>query len=93
MELELACPLHTHMHHALQSDLFSDFPICTPSWMPGVLSLRPAVHPFINHMLDSPRGLGASSGCRVLRWEQLDAPQTLSNTATLKWVRGRRVKI
>lgn len=93
MELELACPLRTHMHHALQSDLFSDFPICTPSWMPGILSLHPAVHPFINHMFDSPQGLAASSDSRVLWWERLDGPQTLSNTATVKWVRGKRLNI
>lgn len=92
MELELTCPLHTRVHRALQSNLFSDFPICTLRWITNALSLCPEVHPFIYHIFDSPGGLGASADSRVLQWEQLDAPQTLSNTAALQWVKGRKPK-
>lgn len=91
-ELELKCPLHTHVHHALQSNLFSDFPICVLRWITNVLSLCPEVHPFICHIFDSPGGLGASADSRVLQWDQLEASQILSNTAALQWVRGGKLK-
>ena len=92
MELELICPLHAHLHSSLQSNLFGGFRICTPGSITSASSLCPAVHPFICHELDSPGRLGASADSRILQWEQLDASQTLSNTAALQWVRGRKLK-
>lgn len=62
----------------------NDFPLRTPSWITSVLSLCPTGYPFINHMLDSPGGLGASAESRVLWWETLDTPHPLRNTTALK---------
>lgn len=62
----------------------SDLPICTPSWVTGVSSLRPVLHPVINHIVDSPGGLGASAGSRVLWWDSLDTAPSLHNTTALK---------
>lgn len=85
MDLELNISFtHTHALCIVEYNVSARLVISLSALPVGLLVSYLCALPFINQMLDSPGGLGASAESRVHWWQSLDVPQPLSNTTALK---------